>query len=348
MAIAAQKNYYLWCQIIPMRFSVIIPVYNRPEEIVELLESLTVQSSKSSFEVIIVEDGSRITCEEEIQPYFSQLDLHYFTQENQGPGPARNFGASKASGDYLVFFDSDCIIPSNYFNAVIDHLEIIQFECFGGPDKAHPFFTPIQKAISYSMTSPLTTGGIRGGEQKLDKFYPRSFNLGISKKAFDELEGFAPMRFGEDLDFSMRAEKANLKMGLIPDAYVYHKRRTHFKAFYKQVFNSGIARINLSLKHPGTLKIVHLLPSAFAIGYPLLILLSILVSPYIWILCAIFPLTIASDALARTKNIKVALLSTIASIVQLFGYGFGFIQAFWVRIIMGKGSFHSFAQSFYD
>ncbi len=331
-----------------MQFSVIIPVYNRPEEIVELLESLTLQSSQSTFEVIIVEDGSSVRCEDVIEPYFPQLDLHYYFQENQGPGPARNYGASKANGEYLVFFDSDCIIPSNYFNAVMDHLDIIKFECFGGPDKAHPFFTPIQKAISYSMTSPITTGGIRGGEKKLDKFYPRSFNLGITKKAFDELEGFAPMRFGEDLDFSMRAEKANLRMGLIPDAYVYHKRRTHFKAFYKQVFNSGIARINLSLKHPGTLKLVHLMPSAFAIGYPLLILLAIFVSAFFWMFCALFPLIIATDAFIRTKKMNVALLSTIASLVQLFGYGYGFLQAFWVRIIMGKGSFHSFAQSFYD
>lgn len=331
-----------------MQFSVIIPVYNRPEEIVELLESLTVQSSRSSFEVIIIEDGSSTTCENVIEPYFPQLDLHYYVQENQGPGPARNFGASKAKGEYLVFFDSDCIIPSNYFNAVMDYFKHTPLDCFGGPDQAHPFFTPIQKAISYSMTSPLTTGGIRGGKKKLDKFYPRSFNLGITKKAFDELEGFAAMRFGEDLDFSMRAEKAKLQIGLIPDAYVYHKRRTHFKAFYKQVFNSGIARINLSLKHPGSLKLVHLMPSIFAISYPILVLLALFLSPYVWIFVLLFPLIIALDAFARTKTFKVALLSTIASLVQLFGYGYGFLQAFWVRIIRGKGSFHSFAQSFYD
>lgn len=331
-----------------MQFSVIIPVYNRPEEIVELLESLTLQSSKSKLEIIIIEDGSSVSSKDVIEPYFHQLDLHYYYQENQGPGPARNHGASKAKGDYLVFFDSDCIIPSNYFNVVIEHLEEKPLECFGGPDKAHPFFTPIQKAISYSMTSPITTGGIRGGKKKLDKFYPRSFNLGITKKAFNQLEGFSEMRFGEDLDFSMRAEKAGLTISYMEDAYVYHKRRTKFKAFYKQVFNSGIARIDLSLKHPGTLKLVHLLPSVFALGYPLLILLALVINPAFWLLAIIFPLTIITDAWIRTKQFNVATLCTLASMVQLFGYGYGFIHAFWVRIVMGKGSFHSFAQSFYD
>ncbi|MCU4176539.1 glycosyltransferase [Carboxylicivirga sp. N1Y90] len=331
-----------------MHFSVIIPVYNRPEEIVELLESLTLQSLISSFEVIIVEDGSTVTCKEAIKHYYDELDLHYYFQENQGPGPARNYGASKAKSGYLIFFDSDCIIPSNYFNIVIKELEAQNLDCFGGPDSSHPFFTPIQKAISYSMTSPITTGGIRGGKKKLDKFYPRSFNLGITAEQFKELGGFAPMRFGEDLDFSMRAVEKGLKVGLINDALVYHKRRTHFKAFYKQVFNSGIARINLSLKHPGTLKLVHLAPSLFTIAYPLLVLMAILLSPWIWIVAMIFPLTIIVDAWSRTKNLKVGFLSMLASFVQLFGYGFGFIQAFWVRIVRGKGSFHSFAQSFYD
>nr|WP_321451863.1 glycosyltransferase [uncultured Carboxylicivirga sp.] len=331
-----------------MQFSVIIPVYNRPEEIGELLESLTLQSSKSKFEVIIVEDGSAVSSEDIVEHYYSQLDLHYYYQENQGPGLARNFGASKAKSDFLVFFDSDCIIPSNYFNVVIEEFEKTEIECYGGPDSSHPFFTPIQKAISYSMTSPLTTGGIRGGKKNLDKFYPRSFNLGVSKKAFNKLGGFGTMRFGEDLDFSMRIAKAGYDIKLIRDAYVYHKRRTKFKAFYKQVFNSGIARIDLSLMHPGTLKLVHLLPSAFAIGYPILILAALFLSPIFWILVLIFPFSVITDAWIRTNKFNVALLCSMASLVQLFGYGYGFINAFWVRIIRGKGSFHSFAQSFYD
>jgi len=331
-----------------MQFSVIIPIYNRPEEIVELLESLTLQSAKSVFEVIIVEDGSQTPCKEVIEPYFNQLDLHYFEQENTGPGLARNHGASKAKGEYLIFFDSDCIIPSNYFNHVLDHLGIQALDCFGGPDESHPFFTPIQKAISYSMTSTITTGGIRGGGRKMDKFYPRSFNLGIKKEVFNAINGFANMRFGEDLDLSMRTMKSGYSVGLISEAFVYHKRRTHFKAFFKQVFNSGIARIDLSLLHAGTLKPVHILPSAFTIGYPLLFVLGIFLSSLFLIPFLLFPLIIFIDAIIKTKSALVATLSTWASMIQLTGYGTGFIKAFWIRIVKGKESFHNFAKSFYD
>jgi glycosyltransferase involved in cell wall biosynthesis len=332
-----------------MQFSVIIPIYNRPDEIVELLESLTLQSAKSVFEVIIVEDGSATPCRDVIEPYFHQLDLHYYTQENQGPGPARNHGAAKAKGEYLIFFDSDCIIPSNYFNYVMEHLEIQPLDCFGGPDESHPFFTPIQKAISYSMTSPITTGGIRGSShKKMDKFYPRSFNLGIKKEIFEAINGFAHMRFGEDLDLSMRTMKTGYSVGLIQEAYVYHKRRTHFKAFFKQVFNSGIARIDLSLLHAGTLKPVHLLPSAFTIGYPLLLILGFTLSSWFLLLFLLFPTIIFTDAFFRTRKILVAIISTWASLIQLTGYGSGFIKAFWVRVVKGKGAFHNFAKSFYD
>ncbi len=331
-----------------MQFSVIIPVYNRPDEIVELLESLTLQSVKGTFEVIVVEDGSSNKCDQVIEPYYSQLDLKYFFQENSGPGIARNLGASKAKGSMLVFFDSDCIVPSNYFELVFNYIEEHKLDCFGGPDKAHTFFTPIQKAISYSMTSTITTGGIRGGKKKMDKFYPRSFNLGISKKHFDQLGGFSNMRFGEDLDFSMRANEAGLKVGLINTAFVYHKRRTKFYSFYKQVFNSGIARVDLALKHKNTLKVVHLLPSLFTIAYPIAILLAIFVSNVFWWLILAFPAIILLDAWKQMKSLNVATLSILASFVQLFGYGSGFINAFWVRIIMGKGNFQRFAQSFYD
>jgi len=331
-----------------MRFSVIIPIFNRPEEIVELLDSLTIQSTKENFEVIIVEDGSQITCEKEIQPYFAELDLKYHTQINQGPGPARNFGASHALGDILIFFDSDCIIPTDYFEIVNNHLAIDPLDCFGGPDRAHAFFTPIQKAISYSMTSPITTGGIRGGKKQMDKFYPRSFNLGITRKYFEHLKGFADMRFGEDLDFSMRAVKSGIKVGLIPEAFVYHKRRTRFKAFFKQVFNSGIARIELSTKHPGTLKLIHLLPSLFSIGYPLLLVMAISIWPWFWIPFVGFMLLIFVDAFSRMKDFRVAWLSIWASLFQLMGYGAGFLKAVWIRKVLKKGTFQSFEKTFYD
>lgn len=330
------------------KYSVIIPIYNRPEEIVELLDSLTLQSRKDEIEVIIVEDGSGKPCEKEIECYHKELDLKYIYQDNAGPGAARNRGAKEAAGDYLIFFDSDCIIPADYIKKVDLHLpEGDSPDMFGGPDKEHPFFTPIQKAISYSMTSFLTTGGIRGSKEKMDRFYPRSFNMGIRKEVFDSLNGFADMRFGEDLDLSMRAIKAGYAVGLLHDASVYHKRRTNFKAFFKQVFNSGIARIDLALKHKNTLKPVHFLPSAFTIGYPLLLIASLFNSAFLYLFFA-FPLIIFFDALFKMKSIKVALLSIVASIVQLTGYGSGFIYAFWKRIIRKRGAFHSFTKNFYE
>ena len=330
------------------RYSVIIPIYNRPEEIVELLDSLTLQSGKDDIEVIIVEDGSDRTCKEEIGCYYKELDLKYIFQENAGPGAARNRGAQEASGDYLIFFDSDCIIPADYIKIVDSHLPVNDgLDMFGGPDKEHPFFTPIQKAISYSMTSFITTGGIRGSKEKMDRFYPRSFNMGIKKEVFENMNGFSDMRFGEDLDLSMRAIEKGHSVGLLYDASVYHKRRTSFKAFFKQVFNSGVARIDLALKHKNTLKPVHFLPSVFTIGYPLLLIIGLFYHSFLYLFFA-FPLIIFFDSLFKMKSIKVAFLSIVASIVQLTGYGSGFIYAFWKRIIMKKGAFHSFKKTFYE
>jgi len=330
------------------RFSVIIPIYNRPDEIVELLDSLTLQSHKDDIEVILVEDGSERPCEEEIKCYFKELNLKYVVQENGGPGSARNRGAEEATGEYLIFFDSDCIIPADYFKIVNAHLPEEGLGMFGGPDKEHSFFTPIQKAISYSMTSFLTTGGIRGSKEKMDRFYPRSFNMGIKREVFKKLNGFSDMRFGEDLDLSMRAFEKDISVGLIREASVYHKRRTNFKAFFKQVFNSGVARINLTLKHKNTLKPVHFLPAAFTIGYPLLLIAGLAIHPAFLYLFFVFPVIIFVESLLKMKSIAVAVLSIVASTIQLFGYGSGFIYAFWKRIILKKGAFSSFVKNFYD
>ncbi len=330
------------------RFSVIIPIYNRPDEIVELLDSMTLQSHKDNIEVIIVEDGSDKPCKEVIKCYTKELNLKYIVQENGGPGLARNRGAEEANGEYLIFFDSDCIIPADYFKIINAHLPEDGLELFGGPDKEHSFFTPIQKAISYSMTSFLTTGGIRGSKEQMDRFYPRSFNMGIKKELFQKLNGFSDMRFGEDLDLSMRAIEQNISVGLIVEASVYHKRRTNFRAFYKQVFNSGVARINLTLLHKNTLKPVHLLPAGFTIGYSLLFLMGIFLNNAFLYLFFAFPAIIFTDSLLKMKNFKVALLSIVASTIQLTGYGSGFIYAFWKRIILKKGAFSSFVKNFYD
>jgi glycosyltransferase involved in cell wall biosynthesis len=254
-----------------MRYSVIIPVYNRPDEVDELLQSLTAQHFKD-FEVVVVEDGSSVPCEKIVNQYQGKLDIHYYNKPNSGPGQTRNYGAERSNGEYLIILDSDCILPEGYLDAVEKELQTAPADAFGGPDRAHSSFTDIQKAINYSMTSFFTTGGIRGGKKKMDKFYPRSFNMGVRREVYQALGGFSNMRFGEDIDFSIRIFKGGYQCRLFPDAWVYHKRRTDFKKFFKQVHNSGIARINLYKKYPESLKVVHLLPAVFTLGVALLLL----------------------------------------------------------------------------
>lgn len=328
-----------------MFFSLVIPVYNRPQEIKELLESL-IRQSENHFEVIIVEDGSAITSENIVQTYKDSLSLQYYFIPNSGPGQARNYGASQAKGDYLIILDSDCILPSGYIHAVTKELEKTNVDAFGGPDKASEQFTDIQKAINYSMTSFFTTGGIRGGKKKLDKFYPRSFNMGIRKEVYEKLHGFSTMRFGEDIDFSIRLYKTGYRVYLFPSAWVYHKRRTDWKKFFKQVYNSGIARINLHLLHPGSLKTVHLLPAFFTVGVVLCLLGSI------FNLLAIIPLLLYAilvfiDSSILNKNLKIGGLSVLAAYIQLTGYGMGFLSASWYRLILQKKEFSAFGKSFY-
>ena len=248
-----------------MKYSIIVPVYNRPDEVDELLDSLTRQVC-NDFEVIIVEDGSANPCKQVCDKYADRLAIKYFMKPNSGPGQSRSYGVERASGDYVLILDSDVVVPEGYLQAVDDELRREPCQAFGGPDRAADSFTPTQKAISYSMTSFFTTGGIRGGKKKLDKFYPRSFNMGVRRDVYNELGGFSKMRFGEDIDFSIRIFKAGCRCRLFPGAWVYHKRRTDFRKFWRQVFNSGIARINLYKKYPESLKLVHLLPMVFTVG----------------------------------------------------------------------------------
>lgn len=329
-----------------MLFSVIVPVYNRPEEVDELLDSLSLQT-ESDFEVIIVEDGSEIDCKSVVGKYADKLHLSYYAIPNSGPGQARNYGTKHATGKYLLILDSDCILPVEYIHSVKKELDRTNADAFGGPDKALASFTPIQKAINYSMTSFFTTGGIRGQKKKIGKFYPRSFNMGIRKEVYDILKGFSPMRFGEDIDFSIRIYNAGYKVSLFSEAYVYHKRRNNFKTFFKQVYNSGIARINLYKKYPDSLKIVHLFPTAFFIYF----ILSILIAPWcIWGLVSllIYLFVIFLDSSIQNKSAKVGFLSTIASVIQLTGYGCGFLSAFWKRVILSKDEFSAFDKNFYE
>lgn len=328
-----------------MLFSLIIPVYNRPDEVAELLESLTLQTVKD-FEVIIVEDGSAVTCEEAVRMYADRLPVAYYRIPNGGPGQARNYGATKASGAYLIVLDSDCILPPGYVQAVSKELNEVNADAFGGPDKASAHFTSLQKAINYSMTSFFTTGGIRGGKKELDRFYPRSFNMGIRRKVYDDLGGFSKMRFGEDIDFSIRLYGAGYKVCLFPSAWVYHKRRTDWKKFYRQVYNSGIARVNLYKKHPHSLKAVHLLPTIFTLGVLCLLCGSFFC---IWNLVplVLYAVLVCMDAAFRNKNLWIGILAAIASFIQLTGYGCGFISGVWNRMILGKGEFSAFEKTFY-
>ena len=329
------------------KFSVIIPVYNRPEEVVELLDSLTMQSLKADMQVIVVEDGSSTTCEKEIAPYHKQLDLLYIKQDNKGPGGARNRGAQEAQGEYLIFFDSDCVLPSDYLKRTQDHLDNEHLSCFGGPDKAHKFFSSVQKAISYSMTSIFTTGGIRGGKKKMDKFYPRSFNLGVEKSIFDEIGGFSDMRYGEDIDFSMRVLEAGHEIGLISETFVYHKRRTSFRSFFKQVFSSGSARVVLASTHKGALKLVHLLPLFFVLGIPVSILFACLLH---WSFALVYPLyfmIVFIHSWHTTNEFKVALLSVVASFIQVVGYGLGFLTGIWMKLTGRSRTYVAFKKTFY-
>lgn len=349
-----------------MKYSIIVPVFNRPDEVDELLSSLLNQTF-TDFEVLIVEDGSQKPCDEVCNKYADRLDLHYFMKPNSGPGQSRNYGAERAKGEYLLILDSDVVLPKGYLNAIEEELKREPADAFGGPDAAHESFTDTQKAISYSMTSFFTTGGIRGGKKKLDKFYPRSFNMGIRRDVYMELEGFSKMRFGEDIDFSIRIFKAGKRCRLFPEAWVWHKRRTDFRKFYRQVYNSGIARINLYKKYPESLKLVHLLPMVFTVGVIFLVLLLCIglffsfapslssASKAIGIflcICAIIPVLLYSllillDSTLQNKSIKIGFLSIRAAFVQLMGYGFGFLEAWWKRCVKDKDEFAAFEKNFY-
>ena len=328
-----------------MRYSIIIPVYNRPDEVDELLNSLTQQTVRN-FKVIVVEDGSSVTCEHVVKRYEQQLNIRYFNKPNSGPGQTRNYGAERSSGEYLLILDSDCILPPGYLAAIEEELKRQPADAFGGPDRAHDSFTSTQKAINYAMTSFFTTGGIRGGKKKMDKFYPRSFNMGLKADVYRALGGFSKMRFGEDIDLSIRIFKGGYSCRLFPEAWVWHKRRTDLKKFFKQVYNSGIARINLYKKYPESLKVVHLLPAVFTLGV-VFVLLSSLICPYALLLLAMFAIIIFTDSSIRNRSPWIGMLSVLAAFIQLTGYGSGFLSAWWKRCILKKDSFSAFEKNFY-
>ncbi len=318
-----------------MYFSVIIPVYNRIDEVDELLRSLLAQSERN-FEVIIVEDGSTQPCGAAVEDARSRgLDVRYFFKENEGRSIARNYGMERARGDYFVFFDSDCVIPPDYFRNLAKSLEEKPLDCFGGPDAAHSSFTDTQKAINYSMTSLLTTGGIRGGKISLEKFVPRTFNMGFSRQVYESVGGFREM-FSEDIDMSTRIRRAGFSIGLLQNP-VWHKRRIDFAKFFRQVYVFGMSRITLQLLYPGSLKIVHMLPAAFVVGSVALIVLGILASPWFFAALAAYFLAVFVGAVIATRNMKIAVMAVPAAAIQLTGYGTGFIKAWFLKILLRRG-----------
>lgn len=321
-----------------MFFSIIIPLYNRPQEIKELLETLTEQTYKQ-FEVLVIEDGSVKDAAEIVDSFKDKLDVKYFVKPNSGQGFTRNYGFERAKGDYFIIFDSDCLIPADYLQIVNDSLTKNWLDAYGGPDDSHPSFTPTQKAISYSMTSPFTTGGIRGNKKGIGQFHPRSFNMGISRQVWEKAGGFIITRSGEDIEYSIRVHSMGFKIGLIPEAKVYHKRRTNFLQFYKQIHFFGRARINVYKFFPDQLKAVHFFPAAFTLFIIFTVIANIFIRPA-GILCdiilAIIILLIFFHSWWKNKSAKIAFLSVIAALIQLTAYGLGFMQDFWKRIILKK------------
>ncbi|MBL0745155.1 glycosyltransferase [Chryseolinea lacunae] len=310
------------------RYSIVVPVYNRPQEVDELLASLATQTFRD-FEVIVVEDGSTLRCDTVVDAYRDKLVLHYFFKPNSGPGPSRNFGYAKAAGEYFIVFDSDCIIPPDYLVSVEKALQENGWDAWGGPDRAHANFTPVQRAMGYTMASVLTTGGIRGGKKHVGAFQPRSFNMGISRKVFEATQGFKLDRFAEDIEFSIRMRNMGFRVALIPEAFVYHKRRTSFGQFYHQVSNFGKGRIQIGRVHRGGVKLAHWFPAVFLLGTGVLLFLPLVSWPLFVLAFAgfvVYLLAIFVDSLRVNKDVTVALLSVPAALLQLWGYGLGFLK----------------------
>lgn len=333
-----------------MLFSIIVPVFNRPNEVKELLESLAIQDFKEPFEIVIIEDGSTVTCEHIVEEYKNKLKISYFLKYNSGPGDSRNFGMNQAKADYFIIFDSDCIIPPNYLSEVNKSLKSEFVDCFGGPDAAHKSFSNIQKAINFSMTSFLTTGGIRGGSEKLDTFQPRSFNMGLSRRAFIDSKGFSNIHPGEDPDLSIRLWSMGYNTRLIKSAFVYHKRRIDWEKFSLQVNKFGKVRAILNKWHPNFVKPTYFLPALFVIGFFVSIIL-LFIKPFITIFLQLYFLyfvVIFVVSTIQNRSITIGYLSIIAVWKQFFGYGFGFIKAFFKINILKQKPEKAFPELFFN
>ncbi len=318
-----------------MFFSLIVPIYNRPDEADELLASLAAQNYDGQFEIVLIEDGSSIPCKDVSDKYAAQLDISYYFKPNSGPGDSRNYGMRVAKGDYFIILDSDCIIPPGYLRNIEENLGKKYVDCFGGPDAALDSFSDIQKAINFTMTSFITTGGVRGKSETIEKFQPRSFNMGLSRKAFEASGGFGDIHPGEDPDLSIRLWKLGYETKLFTDAYVYHKRRIDWQKFYKQVNKFGKARPILDLWHPEYKKVTFLFPSLFICGAAaslILLLIDVQLPLYLYILYLLFVMLLSS---VQNRSFKIGLYSVIAVCIQFYGYGTGYLEAF-IKVHMLK------------
>ncbi|MGA9638293.1 glycosyltransferase [Flavobacterium sp.] len=330
-----------------MLFSLIIPVYNRPDEVEELLESLVQSTYKESFEIVLVEDGSTLRCDEVVNKFINQLSISYYYKENSGPGDSRNYGMLKAKGDYFIIFDSDCIIPKQYLNEVATELQAKYVDCFGGPDGALDSFSDIQKAINFTMTSFLTTGGIRGGSEKIGKFQPRSFNMGLSRKAFEASNGFGNIHPGEDPDLSIRLWELGFETRLFTRAFVYHKRRIDWDKFTIQVNKFGKARPILNSWYPKYNKLTFFFPSLFIIGFYIALILLIFANDYLLKLYFVYFVILFITSTIKNKNPKIGYLSVVAAWKQFYGYGMGFIESYIKVIVLGQKPQAAFPELFF-
>lgn len=319
-----------------LHYSFIIPVFNRPDEIEELLQSFKALEGHIPFEIVIVEDGSSNDCKSVIEAFTNDLNISYFYKSNSGPGDSRNFGMSKAKGNYFIILDSDCLLPSFYLNTVHDELSNDYVDCFGGPDAADASFTNVQKAINFAMTSMLTTGGIRGAKSKTKKFQPRSFNMGISKAAFEASKGFGYIHPGEDPDLSIRLNKLGYKTKLLSKAFVYHKRRISWSKFYKQVHKFGLVRPILNLWHPKSERFIYWLPTLFSFGAIASLILAFFGFFQLLYIYMFYILIAFVMALFQTKSMAIAIQAIFAILIQFFGYGYGFLKSTFAIKVLHK------------
>lgn len=330
-----------------LHISFVIPVYNRPDEIKELLDSFTTLHPVLDFEILIIEDGSTVDCRAIVELYQDRLNISYFFKQNSGPGASRNYGMQRAKGNYFIILDSDCLVPENYLEVVKSNLSSNYVDCFGGPDAAHHSFSDLQKAINFAMTSFVTTGGIRGGKKNQKNFQPRSFNMGISKKAFEVSKGFGTIHPGEDPDLAIRLAKLDFKTALFSEAFVYHKRRISWKKFHAQVYKFGMVRPILNQWHPETKRIIYWFPTIFSVGFIISVILLTFQIQWPILIYGLYFVMAFTMALLDSKSFYVAFLSIIAIFIQFFGYGYGFLKSTLVLMSKNKSPEQLFPKLFF-